>query len=50
MGHGKRNSKKQTNKIISNNLTYHAKEIEKEEQIKSKVNKKKEIIKITLFH
>ena len=34
------------NKKISNNLTLHLKELEKEEQTKIKVNKRKEIIKI----
>ena len=31
---------------ISNNLTYHLKELEKEEQTKPKVSRRKEIIKI----
>ena len=38
--------KKQKNKIQINNLTYHLKELEKEEQTKPKINRKKKIIKI----
>ena len=54
MGHSKSNSKdvhsntglpQETGKI-SNNLTYYLKELEKEEQIKPKVRRRKEIIRI----
>ena len=37
---------KKQEKSQINNLTYHLKELEKEGQTKSKVNRKKEIIKI----
>ena len=36
----------ETRKIQINNLTYHLKELEKEEQTKPKVSKRKEIVKI----
>ena len=38
--------KKKKKKIQINNLTYHLKELEKEEQTKPKVNRRMEIIKI----
>ena len=37
----------QETRKISNNLTYHQKRLEKEEQTKPKVSRRKEIIKIT---
>ena len=55
MGHSKSSSKRevysntilpQETRKISNNLTLHVKQLEKEEQIKSKVSRRKEIIKI----
>ena len=56
MGQSKSSSKKEvysntsltqeTNKKISNNLTLHIKELEKEEQTKPKVSGRKEILKI----
>ena len=38
---------KKTRKISNNNLTHHLKELEKEEQTKHKVSRRKEIIKIS---
>ena len=55
MGHSKSSSKRevysytslpQETRKISNNLTLHLKELEKEEQRKPKVSRRKEIIKI----
>ena len=55
MGHNKNRSKReaysdkdlpQETRKISNNLTYHLKELEKEEQTKPKVSRRKEIVKI----
>ena len=37
---------KKQEKFQTNNLTYHLKELEKEEQIKPKVSRRKEIIKV----
>ena len=38
--------KERKERKISNTFTYHLKELEKEEQTKTKVNRRKEIIKI----
>ena len=55
MGHSKRSSKRevdsntilpQETRKISNNLTLHLKQLEKEEQAKPKISRRKEIIKI----
>ena len=56
MGQSKSNSKRviysdttlpQETREVSNNLTLHLKQLEKEEQTKPKVSKRKQIIKIT---
>ena len=41
-----KNLPQETRKSHINNLTFHLKELEKEEQTKSKVSRRKEIIKI----